>query len=48
MEMSSLSDVVRTILFGILDTRYNSLLPLIRNLLTELKERGYSTMNDSQ
>ena len=45
--MSSLSDVVRTILFGILDTRHNSLLPLNWDPVTELKERGFSTMNDS-
>ena len=47
MQMSSLSDVVRTILFGILDTRHNSLLPLNWDPVTELKERGFSTMNDS-
>ena len=47
MQMRSLSDVVRTILFGILDTRHNSLLPLNWDPVTELKERGFSTMNDS-
>ena len=47
MQMSSLSDVVRTILFGILDTRHNSLLPLNWDPVTELKERRFLTMNDS-
>ena len=48
MQMTGLGDVGHAIIFGIMDARYNSLLPLERNLLTELKERGYSTMNDSQ
>ena len=49
MQMSSLSDVVRTILFGILDARYrpNSLRPLNWDALNELKGHGVSTMKFS-
>ena len=47
MQMSSLSDAVRAILLGILDTRHNSLLSINWDPVTEFKERGFSNMNDN-